>query len=1203
MQENPNLFPLEQIEGVIERVTFHAEDSGYTVARLAVEGERDLVTIVGSMGDPTPGESVRVFGRWTSHREYGRQFQVERYDTIRPATAAAIEKYLGSGLIKGVGPVMAKRIVAMFGLETLDVIEQSPRKLLRVEGIGEKRVEMIKRAWAEQKAIREVMLFLQGHGVSATYAVKIYKTYGDDSIKVVETDPYRLAKDIWGIGFKTADKIAQNMGFAPDSEPRLRAGLLYTLSEATDYGHLYLPEPVLIEKAAEILGVEADRLPPLLAQMAGTEEVIVEEVIGSLGRGVVGNGVPQSPNDLTTQLPSAVYHPALYHTEIGLANRLRRLAKTPAPERAAEDKVSAWLDYQAGAIGIELSEEQKQAVYMALTSRFLVLTGGPGCGKTTVTNLICKAFEARRKRILLASPTGRAAKRLSEVTGRPAQTVHRLLKFDPASHGFQHNEQNPLECDVLIADEVSMLDAVMAHNLLKAVPEDAQVVFVGDADQLPSVGAGNVLGDLIASGAVPVCRLTHVFRQAAQSLIVTNAHRVNHGEWPLLISPKEREGKDCLFVEVEDGKAAADMVVTLATRSLPRLGFSPADIQVLSPMHRGESGVGHLNERLQQAWNPPHERKPEFARGSRRFRLGDRVIQLVNDYDRQVFNGDIGTITAIDHINQSLTVAFPEAEVVYDFADYDELQLAFALSIHKCISQHERVYTRDKGMVPIRNLSIGDVIVTGEGSYKRVLNKVNTGTRPVMRITTHIGFSIDVSEDHPILVSDGSTPVFVRAKEIGPQQYICLNRQIVNPSAPVILPPIRFRQNEGQTRWRNKENANICVPNYMDENLAWFLGALIGDGSYRDTRDGTIDLTNQDNVVLERWKRTLESYNLRVCEYVGPGRKAKRLYVVSKPFREWLETLGIGYSTSRNKYVPECVFRASASIKAAFLQGLFDTDGSAGTGTSRACRLTTCSPTLARHMQQLLLSIGIVSHIVSYGNGAYHVSVSGTSLPAFHRQVGFSVPHKRERLANILAHAATKMKTNDDFIPFGAAVVAQFKDQVRDHFQKSQGVQGRGISANRSYKIGSIVYPILRGEKSLTYHHAENLAGYLTEHRIAMPESLSWLLMTRYFYDRVRSVEYIGRDDVMYDIEVEDIHSFVSNGFVCHNSQGSEYPAVLLVLGSAHYMMLQRNLLYTALTRARRLCVLVGEKRAIWRAVKNDKTARRFTRLAERLQE
>jgi len=1189
------LFPLDQLEGVIERVTYHNEENGYTVARLAVEGERDLITVVGGMGNPVAGESVRVYGRWTSHREYGRQFQVERYDTIRPATATAIEKYLGSGLIKGVGPVMAKRMVAKFGVETLDIIERSPRKLLRVEGIGEKRVGMIKRAWAEQRAIRDVMLFLQGHGVSATYAVKIYKTYGDDSIRVVESDPYRLAKDIWGIGFKTADKIAGHLGFAPDSVPRLRAGLLYTLSEATDYGHLYLPEPVLLEKAAEILGVEADRLPPILEEMAATGEVIVEEGVQASRR----SGVEEEPEH-----PKAVYHPALYHTEIGLANRLRRQAQSRPAERAAEDKVNTWLDYQAAAMGIELSEEQRQAVYLALTSRFLVLTGGPGTGKTTCTNLICKAYDARRKRIVLASPTGRAAKRLSEVTGRPAQTVHRLLKFDPASHGFQHNEQNPLPCDVLIADEVSMLDAVLAHNLLKAVPEEAQVVFVGDCDQLPSVGAGNVLGDLIASGAVPVCRLTQVFRQAAQSLIVTNAHRVNRGEFPQLVSPKERAGRDCLFVEVEDSKAAAQMVVMLATRSLPRLGFSPADIQVLSPMHRGEAGVGHLNERLQEAWNPPNEHKPELLRGSRRFRVGDRVIQLVNDYDKQVFNGDIGAVTKIDHVNQTLAVAFPEAEVEYDFADYDELQLAYALSIHKCIGENERVYTQNRGLIPMKEIRVGDFVYTGENTVKRVLDKVAVGMKPVVRITTCMGLQIDVSEDHPILVSDGTTLEFVKARDLKPEHYVCVSRRTVNPAAPIKLPAIRSPQTAGRTRWRDKENANVRVPAYLDEELAWLLGVLIGDGSYRDRDDGTIEITNRDEVVLSRSRRILENYHLRVCAHLSPKRRSTRLYAVSRPFRQWLYELGLTYDTACRKQVPEIIFQASACIKAAFLRGLFDTDGSAGTGLCRECRLCTCSRQLAQDIQQLLLSLGVVSRLSRTGTNAYRVSISGTSLLAFREKAGFSVPHKEERLDNILQCAANNTgKTNHDTIPFGAAIAKEILDVVRLYFGRSKGIRGKGLNANRDSRIGKIVYKALRGKLSLSYHHLKALLDYLQENGIPIPERLSVLLRNHYFFDRIGSVEHTGTFAEMYDIEVEDVHSFVAHGFICHNSQGSEYPAVILVLNAAHYTMLQRNLLYTALTRARKLCVLVGEKRAIARAVKNDKAAKRFTRLAERLQE
>lgn len=666
----PPFAPLEAVIGVLERVTYHNEENGYTVGRLAVEGVRDLVTIVGNFSNPVVGEQLTCEGRWTAHREFGRQFAVERYSTSKPATAFAIEKYLGSGLIKGVGPVMAKRMVELFGLETLETIENEPRKLLQVEGIGEKRVAMIQKAWDEQREIRNVMLFLQSKGVSATYAVKIYKTYGDRAIATVEANPYRLAQDIWGIGFKTADKIAQQLGVAIDSEQRLEAGLIHTLSEATDFGHLFLPEAKLLQSATEILGVETEKLPPVLEAMVAAETIKAEEL---------------SEIEMAGRPMRALYHPALFYTEIGLAGQIRRRLNLPLGKTLSREKLTAWLASQEQKSGIALSEEQREAIALALENRFFILTGGPGTGKTLTTNTIAAAFDAQRKRILLVSPTGRAAKRLSEVTGRDAQTIHRLLKFDPATRSFQYNENSPLPCDVLIADEVSMLDAVLANNLLKAVPDEAQVVFVGDSDQLPSVGAGNVLGDLLASEVVPSTRLTQVFRQAQSSLIVTNAHRIRQGQFPTLVPPKERAGNNCLWIEIDDAVEGATEIVKLVRKSLPALGYRGDAIQVLTPMKRGTLGVDYLNELLQEALNPadPSGRRPELLRGSRRFRIGDRVIQLVNNYDKSVYNGDIGTVLDIKPDDQILLVQFPDAVVEYDFADYDELQLAYALSIHK----------------------------------------------------------------------------------------------------------------------------------------------------------------------------------------------------------------------------------------------------------------------------------------------------------------------------------------------------------------------------------------------------------------------------------------------------------------------------------------------------------------------------------------
>jgi len=666
IKEPENGASLDALEGTIERITFHNPDNGYTVARLLPPKARDVITIIGNFTNPVVGESLVCHGTWISHAQWGKQMQVARYETVRPATVFAIEKYLGSGMVKGVGPVMAKRIVAKFGENALDIIEHSPRKLLQVSGIGAKRVDQIKAAWHEQREVKNIMLFLQSHGVSPAYAVRIYKTYGDQSITIVENNPYQLAADIWGVGFKSADKIAREMGIGEADPRRLEAGVVYVLNEAVDSGgNAFLTEAEMLTKAAEILGV--DDVGFALANLATTGKLVVE------------------PATFLGVTETAIYPPSLFTTEKGLADQIGRLLSTPLVSPMLPATFDPWLSELLDTHGFPLSGEQREAVKTSLLSRFAVLTGGPGTGKTTTTKAIVAAFEDQNKTVLLASPTGRAAKRLSEVSGHEARTVHRLLEFDPEQRGFRHNADTPLECDVLVVDECSMLDMVLTYSLLKAVPSECQVVFVGDVDQLPSVGPGNVLRDLIDSGAVPVARLTQVFRQAQESLIITNAHAINKGRMPLL--PPPSEGRDCAFVRADEPELVADKIVAIVARSLPRRGYTPADIQVLTPMQRGSAGAAHLNTRLQETLNPPAPGKDELARGSRLFRTDDRVMQMVNNYDKGVYNGDIGTVTAISHEDSTLSVQFADAQgltdVVYDFADTDQLTLAFATSIHK----------------------------------------------------------------------------------------------------------------------------------------------------------------------------------------------------------------------------------------------------------------------------------------------------------------------------------------------------------------------------------------------------------------------------------------------------------------------------------------------------------------------------------------
>ncbi|MDH2425943.1 ATP-dependent RecD-like DNA helicase [Sphaerisporangium sp. TRM90804] len=660
--------PGVRFDAVLERITFASEETGYTIARVAVgRGEGDLVTAVGPLLGAQVGESLRLTGRWTSHPKYGRQFEVWSYTTVLPATLQGIQRYLGSGLIKGIGPKMAERIVDHFGLETLEVIETSPGRLVEVPGLGPKRTKMIGAAWEEQKIIKEVMIFLQGVGVSTSIAVRIFKQYGDTSITVVKAEPYRLADDVWGIGFKTADTIAQAVGIPHDSPERVKAGLRYTLSQAADGGHCYLPAPNLVGDAVKILEVEPELVARCLDELAAAEGVIREDV--PAGDGVV----------------PAVYLVPFHRAELSLAGGVRRLLDSGHDRLGAFTGVDweAALSWLRGRTGADLAPEQADAVKLALTSKVAVLTGGPGCGKSFTVRSIVTLARAKKAKVILAAPTGRAAKRLAELTGHEATTVHRLLQLRPGGDAT-FNRDNPLDADLLVVDEASMLDLLLANKLVKAVATGAHLLFVGDVDQLPSVGAGEVLRDLLAADPVPRVRLTQIFRQAQQSGVVVNAHRINTGLHPAL------EGMTDFFLfPCEEPEEIAALTVDVVARRIPRrFGLNPRrDVQVLAPMHRGAAGAGNLNLALQEALTPPREGMPERRYGGRVFRIGDKVTQLRNNYDKGVagvFNGTVGVVTDLRPEESKLTVLTDEDESVeYAFDELDELAHAYAVSIHR----------------------------------------------------------------------------------------------------------------------------------------------------------------------------------------------------------------------------------------------------------------------------------------------------------------------------------------------------------------------------------------------------------------------------------------------------------------------------------------------------------------------------------------
>lgn len=673
-----------KIRCIVERITYQSPKTGYSVLKCAVKNYHDLVTVVGNLVDANVGSVLLIDGNWKVDARYGRQFLAERWEETMPATVFGIEKYLGSGLIKGVGPKFAKKIVQQFGTDTLEIIETDVQRLLEVPGIGKKRVDKIAESWERQKEIKNVMLFLQDHGVSTAFAAKIYRQYGNESIPKVKENPFCLADDIWGIGFKTADSIAMKLGIGKEAFIRLRSGIMYTLSELAEEGHVYAGRDQLIRKASVLLEAEDTSIIMTMDQMMKDEELICEKIM-------VPQFAPDEviPEDAAKEIEKeCIYLPPFYFAETGAANKLKKLAAEPAADRlwvslmkARQDtgnpELSVDVEKIQNTVKMKYDEVQVEAIRRAATAKVLVLTGGPGTGKTTTTQGIIAAYRTFGLNILLAAPTGRAARRMTEATGLEAKTIHRLLEFKP-SEGYQKNEETPLEGDVLIVDECSMIDIILMNALMKAIPPHMRLILVGDIDQLPSVGAGNVLRDVIDSEAFPVVRLTRIFRQAQTSRIIMNAHKINAGQMPDISNGKNT---DFFFMQEEDPEKAAKKIVELVHKKLPGYYGTPASqIQVLTPMQRGVVGAANLNMVLQEALNPQGEglRRSGFV-----YRTNDKVMQVKNNYDKEVFNGDIGIIESVDMQDRTLLVNFDGRSIEYDAAELDELVHAYATTIHK----------------------------------------------------------------------------------------------------------------------------------------------------------------------------------------------------------------------------------------------------------------------------------------------------------------------------------------------------------------------------------------------------------------------------------------------------------------------------------------------------------------------------------------
>ena len=690
---------MNRIRCVVERITFQSPETGYSILKVNVKDYPDLVTVVGNLADVVVGSVLLIEGEWKNHPKYGTQFLAQKWEETMPATAYGIEKYLGSGLIKGVGAVYAKKIVQKFGTNTIAIIEDSPERLAEVDGIGEKRIQRISESWERQKEIKNIMIFLQNYDISTSYAVKIYKHYGNDSIETVKKNPYQLADDIWGIGFKTADKIAFKLGFEKDNPERCRSGILYTLNQLADEGHVYAEKEQLLKKCQELLEVDISIVENALNATVSRNDLIIE-------------------ND-------AIYLPAFYYAECGVAEKLLELTES---DTILNNQIQVNISALQQKLNIQYDDIQAQGIQQAVSSKVMILTGGPGTGKTTTTLGIIEALKSLDNKILLAAPTGRAAKRMTEATGMEAKTIHRLLEFSPEK-GYQRNKENTLDGDVLIVDESSMIDIVLMYSLLKAIPLHMKLILVGDIDQLPSVGAGNVLRDIIDSQRFPVIRLIRIFRQAQSSQIIMNAHRINHGQYPNL---RNQLGTDFFFIECEEPEQAASQIVGLVQSRLPKYcHVNPTDIQVLTPMQKGVIGAANLNQLLQQNLNPS---QTWLTHGSRTYRLHDKVMQIKNNYDKDVFNGDIGTIFDINTIDKELTVQFENRFVTYDSSDLDELVLAYAITIHKSQGSEYPIVVMPIMMTHFIMLQ-RNLIYTGITRAKKML--VLVGTKKAVSYAVH----------------------------------------------------------------------------------------------------------------------------------------------------------------------------------------------------------------------------------------------------------------------------------------------------------------------------------------------------------------------------------------------------------------------------------------------------------------------------------
>lgn len=1142
----------QTIQGVVEGITFRSEESGFTVFRIRVDGQDELSKLV-AQSEAMPGQRIVAVGEWAK-TPFGIQFKADVLTASMPITEDGLVKYLSSGIIKGVGVKVAERITKKFGMAAIDVIESTPERLNELQGVGPKTIEKVKVGWMENQATNKIMMFLHSNGVPTGQAWRIYKTYGKDAVQKIIENPYCLT-DVRGIGFKSADKIAMNLGVPKESMQRARAAITYVLSEHSTKGHCGIAHAELVNKTSSTLEITVG-----VVEKAIAEELAVKEK--PLLRHIIDGGVDY------------IFLARLARYEEAIAIKLKALAKSaPAwkiPKPAELEKIIDQAEHESG---LKLAPHQRDAVRTAVAHRVMVLTGGPGVGKTAVLKCILAVFRLLRIRHTLAAPTGKAAKRMKESTGTDASTLHRLFKLSMGS-GNDTSDAG-LVTDAVVIDETSMMDVPLTFSVLDGMPEHASLIIVGDIDQLPSVGPGNVLGDLIDSGLVPVVRLTQIFRQAAGSMIIKNAHLVNSGEMP----EKGHKDGDFFFLPVSDNdiyalqgrdpempvepeelaKYAAEMIVDLVKRRLPaKYKFNPKrDIQVLAPMNGGVAGTHNLNIMLQQAVNPVGDNFAE--RAGVKYGVGDRVMQTVNNYDKEVFNGDTGFITAIDKEEKVLFVSFDGNEVEYEFNELDELVLSYCMTIHKCVHP-DTIIESEQGLIKIADAANSGLVASADGValYDK---KIELPEMDALEITTERGYRIVVTKEHGMDVWNGDSYARANAEDLQVGSWLRLkNSACIEPKGLPALPEVPASDVRAK---------KFNIPSVMTEELAEFFGLIVADGS---VYKAGFRLAKRHIEVVDRFA------NLAVNLF---GSESKRFEINNAFAAEVNSTLisawltSIGGMSPHEKNVPDCVMRAPSFMHAAFLKGLFE-DGSVhienregnAKGSIKHIEIVIKRRELAENAQLLLLRLGVVAKLRPRKFGSHHefiLRITGESIAVFEEKVGFISEAKKAKLAMRKPESRVVM-------PISRAAAA---------------------SLSSIYKKGALR---CRYQNAMAYGTISRKMAHIALESIDSQELRENLL---WHHERIVSIKQTSCKAMC--LHVPETHRFLQNGFSGWNSQGSQFDVVIIPLLNQHYMMLARNLLYTGITRAAKMVILVGQESAVRKAVKNNKSTQRTTRLKKLL--